>query len=344
MLEGLLILGIGAAIIIVAIFGTSIMATIGAISASITAMVTGAITGTATLLTSWISWVLAADATTFYLGYIWFAGWIALFTYSAFKIATSDKKKWMNLVGRGSNYLGIILILFLVAQPLAISYGSAIMADTTGYSLVEYNLQDSIGATANMPKTNVYNGSSNTVTQTELYNDDNDTAIISSLDFADYAGTITAIDIYTYLNATMLASTMVTKIVVSWTYLGTGNLTNIYISSWMDIEGDSVAKWKEGTGADVPSDIANTGTWTISPEIFQQYQIKSFAACAIYFQFTDTSNKPSDTDYFEFSIKFYETSTVFSQETIMLWLGASMAALDIMGLLYASGFLSKYIL
>jgi hypothetical protein len=338
LIEGLIIVGVAAIIIVVALFGTTLYASATAAIASVTAMVTSALTGTANLLTAWYYWAIATDITSYYVGWFWLATWISLFAYASFKIATSDKKKWMNLVGRGSNYLGIVLILFLVAQPLAVSYGATFLADSTAYTQVEYNLQDSIAANANMPKTNVVNGSSNTVTQTELYNAANDTAIIAALDFEDYAGTITIIDIYTYFNGTMLASNTVTKIVVAWNYVGTGNMTNMYIT------GDSVTKWQNGASGTPVSTIGNSGTWIIIPEVFQQYQIQAWSDMVLYFNFGDITDKPSDGDYFEFSIKFYETATVMSQATIMMWFAGIMALVDLIGLLYATGALQKYIL
>ena len=340
MLEGLLILGIGAAIIVVALFGTSIMATIGAISASITAMFTGAITGTASLLTSWISWVLAADATTFYLGYIWFAGWIALFSYSAFKIATSDKKKWMNLVGRGSNYLGIALVLFLVFQPVAVSYGSAFMTDTMQTSEIDYNvtelvtqapsLSDVLTIRLQNATTYYYDINNNTIT----FDNSTKEQIVASFVLPD-CDSPTSGDMYTYLNASYFASNTIVKVVISWEYVGTGNITTAQfrtVTPTSKIFGIS-------TGA-----ISSTGSLTYIPEAFESNQLKIATQFGAWFNFGDSSNLPSDGDYISITMQFYESTTLYSQETIMLWLGASMAALDIMGLLYASGFLRKYVL
>ena len=338
MLEGLIILAIGAAIIVVALFGTSIMATIGAISASITAMVTGAITGTATLLTSWISWVLAADATTFYLGYIWFAGWIALFTYSAFKIATSDKKKWMNLVGRGSNYLGIFLILFLVAQPIAVSYGSAFMADTITLTEIDYNVTDVYNPTPSSYKmyTQVYNDTASTITnQALIFDNDTKEAVETSLDFAAIGAQIRAI-IYCFFNSTFLAEHTVYSIKFDWDYVGDGNATGIRL-----VDSTNVRTLYE---TPTTSEIANSGSQTVVLETFQAQSLKSCVNFNMRLDFYDASNFPNDDGYVSFSVHFYEQTTLFTQEVLMLWLGVSMAALDIMGLLYASGFLSKYIL
>ena len=341
MLEGLLILGIGAAIIVVALFGTTIMATIGAISASITAMITGAITGTATLLTSWISWVLAADATMFYLGYIWFAGWIALFAYSAFKIATSDKKKWMNLVGRGSNYLGIILILFLVAQPLVVSFGASYLADTTAYSEVEYNITNEV-ETAYDALVLIYNTSAGyeSETQTETFDNSTSERIMTSMDIPTITGTKDSVQVAGYMNLTFCADVAVTKITFSYLYVGTGNVTGLKFQKTLP----SPAKEFISLTDSVAIAGRSNYTYTWLPEVFEQNQISTITKQMFVLAFEDAANLPSDGDYLSIAIKYYTTATVLNQETIMFWLAVSIAALDIIGLLYATGVLQKYIL
>ena len=330
MIEGLIILGIAAIVIVVALFGTTIISIGTSIVASISAMIMGAVTGTATLLTSWISWVLAADATTFYLGYISFAGWIALFGYSAFKIATSDKKKWMNLVGRGSNYLGIILIVFLVAQPLAVSYGSVYLADTTQLTAIDYvpvtqKVELSIGTTN---VTNQY-----WEAQTGLLYDNDTYSIIDASTTIDIVTATTKSEFRYVFNTSFLATTDISTIKIDFTYVGTGNVTSF---SYMVLTGSLITLFTESTDLD--------GSYTYTFEPYEASILKAGTNSYLYIYFADSPFFVSAGDYMEISVTYYEPTTIFTAEVIMLWLGASMAALDIIGLLYATGVLQKYIL
>jgi len=341
LIEGLIILGIAAIVIVVALFGTTIISILTSIAASISAMITGAVTGTATLLTSWYTWAIASDITNYYIGYIWLASWLSLFAYSGYKIATSDKKKWMNLVGRGSNYLGVILILFLVAQPLVVSFGASYLADTTAYSEVEYNITNEV-ETAYDALVLIYNTSAGyeSETQTETFDNSTSERIIASMDIPTITGTKDSVQVAGYMNLTFCADVAVTKITFSYLYVGTGNVTGLKFQKTLP----SPAKEFISLTDSVAIAGRSNYTYTWLPEVFEQNQISTITKQMFVLAFEDAANLPSDGDYLSIAIKYYTTATVLNQETIMLWLGASMAALDIMGLLYASGFLSKYIL
>ena len=339
MIEGLIILGIAAIVIVVALFGTTIISIGTSIVASISAMIMGAVTGTATLLTSWISWVLAADATTFYLGYIWFAGWIALFAYSAFKIATSDKKKWMNLVGRGSNYIGIILVLFLVAQPLIVSAGASYFADTTQLTEVDYNinLQNSntqVGKSFSVYKTNA----TDTYWQDQTVNYDNTTkeCIIASIDY-DTVPSATAAGMIVYLNTSMIVGEQITRIVMSWFYVGTGNLTSLKLASTYP------APTKYYVESVATYNMLSNGSYTWNPEVFEANQLATKTEMVMYLICEDSANLPISTDYISVTIQFYTATTVLTQETLMFWLAISITAIDLVALLYVTGLGEKYI-
>ena len=136
------------------------------------------------------------------------------------------------------------------------------------------------------------------------------------------------------MNSTFLTTTTCSYVEIDYFYVGTGNITSIIFQKYQPVSA-TMKTW-------VTTSSNASLTWI--PEAFQSQQLKATTEIRILIMFEDSANLPSDGDYYSISMTFYETTTIFSQETIMLWLGASMAALDIMGLLYASGFLSKYIL
>jgi len=335
LIEGLIILGIAAIVIVVALFGTTIISIGTSIVASISAMITGAVTGAANLLTSWYTWAIASDITNYYIGYIWLASWLSLFAYSGYKIATSDKKKWMNLVGRGSNYLGVILILFLVAQPLVVSFGASYLADTKAYTEIDYNVHEQVitsGATDYQLRVLLANTTATyTQAQTEIYDNSTKETVVASIVNPTVTTAISG-SITLDMNTTFLATETVSKVVVTYLYVGTGNVTNADFTDGTDVK----KAWA--------ADLTNNASLTWIPETFQSNQIKTWSVIRFYLRFLDSSNIFSTGDYISISIHFYTTSTVFSQATIMFWLAVSIASLDIIGLLYATGVLQKYIL
>ena len=334
MIEGLIILGIAAIVIVVALFGTTIISILTSIAASISAMITGAVTGTATLLTSWYTWAIASDITNYYIGYIGLVSWLSLFAYSGYKIATSDKKKWMNLVGRGSNYLGVILILFLVAQPIVVSFGASYLADTTSSAIIDYNITENIVGSSNVVSVAKTNATSQYwETQSITYDNATYEVIVPSADF-DTVTAATAGRFMVEMNITFLADIAVTNIKIDYFYVGTGNLTSVIFQKYLPAAG-TMKTWETTT---------NNASLTWAPEPFQAQQLKATTEIRILLMFEDSSNLPSDTDYLSVAMTFYKSTTVFTQETIMFWLAVSIAALDIIGLLFATGVLQKYIL
>lgn len=314
------------------------MSTLGAAVTSVSAMVTGVITGGATLLTSWVYWVLASDITNYYIGYIWFGAWITLFLYAGYKIATSDNKKWMNLVGRGSNYLGVAILLFLVAQPIVVSYGASYLADTTSYTEIDYNVTDRFTEAPSTTGSLTASGHNTTSwyydAATMTYDNDTKECITASITLP----TVTDADqyrLYTYINSTFLADYSISKIVVSWTYVGTGNIT----SSALQIVTPSPTKSMYAT----TEDIDEIGTYTYTPAAFESNQIEASTQFGVWFYFADDSNLPTTGDYLSFSVKFYTTATVFSQAFMMLILASVMSVIDAIGILYATGLGPKYI-
>ena len=338
MIEGLIILGIAAIVIVVALFGTTIISVGASIVASISAMITGAVTGAANLLTSWYTWAIASDITNYYIGYIWLASWLSLFAYSGYKIATSDKKKWMNLVGRGSNYLGVILILFLVAQPLVVSFGASYLADSTALSEVEYNVTDLYSGSAYKCYTGGYNGSTLVEDQTQIFDNATGVASVASLVF-DSVNSATYHFITNTINMSKFASSILNTFVFSYNYIGTGNITRIL---FYDVTNSRTLY--DTAVAEPTTTFGSNQTVRITLEGFQAISLKSSSEIYIRTYFGDTGNYPSNSDYWDTLITGYTTNTIFTQETIMFWLALSIAALDIIGLLYATGVLQKYIL
>lgn len=334
MIEGLIIIGVGAIAIVIALFGSTILTWLGAIGTSITAMVTGVITGAATLLTSWYTWAIASDATNFYIGWLWLGAWLTFFAYAGFKIATSDKKKWMNLVGKGSNYLGAIIVLFLVLQPIAVSFGAAYLSDTTTLTAIDYNVTDQWMTTSSF-KTNATG--SYYENQAVTFENSTYTTIIAALALPTVAGTITQMGLGGRINSTFFATHTIVRVDIEYIYVGTGNITDVYISN-----GNSPYTTYKDWGTTIT--YAGNGTLTWTPEPFQSNQLKSVIKLDWKFKFQDTTDFPSASDYFQMSFTFYESTTLMTQEFIMLILASVITLLDTIGILYATGILEKYIM
>lgn len=334
MIEGVIIIVIVVTLVVAAILALTFWSAITAFFADLTSAVISITTGTATFLTEWFYWSIEP---TNYYGWAWIITWALLMAYAAYEIATSDKG-WRNAIGRRSNPLALVLCLFLIAQPFVISYGATYLADTTTSAVIDYNAQ--IQCPTNNPAISTYNGSYYSNYCTKTFDNDTYTVIIPSLT----VNTVTSGWQFVYmtenLNSTFLSGHTVTKVVFSWYYVGTGNLTGLYYSDGTYVHfrvGESAVGW---TGAH-DTDLPENGTATWYPQVFEQNQLKSLSTFKFIMKWADESNKPTTGDYVEYSITFYEASTIYTAEFMMQMLATAIAAINVIAFVGLSGIYKK---
>ena len=328
MIEGIIIIAVIAFIAMFALINTTVYAAIAGFFDAAVASVMGILTGTTTLLTAW--WYWAFDMTN-YVGLFWLSMWAILLAYTTYEIALSKQDRgWKNAVGRGSNYLGLALLIMLLAQPIAVSYGTTYLSGTTAFAEIDYNV-----TTQMIPDTTYYITVqlTNATTayfenQAMVYDNDTKEVIAATLDF-DTVTSPTAGGITLRINSTILSKLLVTKVTIDYFYVGTGNITKTTIANGIS---------PYAVVYDFTDAISYSGNATLTwlPEPFEGQLLKTIAKMDFKFVFADSSHLPTDGGYFSCAVHFYTTSTILSQDTIMFYLALAMATLNMALFVYLS--------
>ena len=168
---------------------------------------------------------------------------------------------------RDRGILALVVIL-MIGVPVLISYAYANLNGWSTVTPVDYNpvLQQK----AAYPEAGFNNGTTYSDVQTVVCTNSTGLKSIVSLtmDTINSPALFLLKDIF---NTTFLAEVDVSKITVSWNYVGTGNLTKCYA-----INGDTdVQLWQTGVAGTPATNLANNASYTFTLEAFQTQQVKA---------------------------------------------------------------------
>lgn len=225
--------------------------------------------------------------------------------------------------------IAVVIVLFMLLQPFLVSAVVGAVTDITQQTVIPYNMYNQTTGSSKTSIWRIVNSTSGyNAAQTDIIDNDTYTDTVASLTHANYADIGTMTDSYfTFsLNTTFLADYTVSRIVIGWNYVGSGNITGFQIQKTTPAPATNLYN-------DLALAWAENGTFTFSPETFQAIQLKSSTLMYFRFHFDDTSNMPSTGDFFECSILFYESTLIVTSEFLCFAFGAVLGFVDLLILL-----------
>ena len=231
--------------------------------------------------------------------------------------------------------LSMLLYAWLIITPVLAGY---VVSASQGISRdVAYTYtQDAIVGV----KSTMYNSSSSSylaeISQDWVFDNDTFDAAVVSMNFT--SGTnITEIGLYYNYNVSALNLTSdVYKIVVSWSYVGVGNLTYLLVvmdSDTVNVYGTGVTDLYEST-----SDIAENGTVIDVLETFQSLKLPTQLGFRVLFRFTDENNLPAVGDYFTVNVQFYRKDMLISRATLLQYVIGGFGVLNFIFAIAMTGY------
>jgi len=160
--------------------------------------------------------------------------------------------------------------------------------------------------------------------QTYIFDNTTLTASIVSLDYPIIAS-MTIVNVFYEINWSKFIDSNIYKIEIKWAYVGTGNITEL----WVQMEDISTGP-VQYTPIGWTTDLAENDTIVWVPETFQILKMVSYSFFRLKFRFTDSSNLPSIGDYFEVSVKFYKKDTLITKEQLIQGILGFLAIVNIL--------------
>jgi hypothetical protein len=202
-------------------------------------------------------------------------------------------------------------VIFLFAfQFIAISFVSASITGWSQTTEVEYNITDAIDGSGYAISLFLKdaNGTETSTVQTDTYDNTTGDLIIVSLSLPTTITDPDSVYLRYYLNTTFLADLDIIKVLVTYQYVGSGNLTEVDFRRSLPAPGKTFKTW--------PCTSNNaTLTWTL--EAFEVPQVKVMTKAYGFITWADASNLPVDTDYVAIRFKFYTGTMLLTQEQIL---------------------------
>lgn len=232
---------------------------------------------------------------------------------------------------RDRGLAAFVLCLFILA-PMGMSFAISNINGWSTDTQVAYNItdvQEGSGYYVNVAMKNATDWYFET--QTEIYDNDTKDIIVASLDF-DTVTSATNAYISSDYNTTFLADESLAKVVVSWTYTGTGNITKMYFKNVLPSPVTTIHDW----GSSIAYSSSSSLTWTL--EAFEAQKIRAYTKIALYLIFDDATDLPGDTDTLLLNVQFYVSTSLLTQDQLLQGLGAGIG----IAFLVCAAFISPY--
>lgn len=221
-------------------------------------------------------------------------------------------------------FLSILVFLYLIGSPVLAGYIVTSAQGIAKDTIISYdeNAIQVVSSPYTIAKNSSYIGK---LTQDSIF--DNDTLVwsIPTLEFADVAS-VAGYRVGFAYNLTAVDLSDIYKIEITYAYVGTGNITTLYVYLDSDYGTfDSQSKVLR-TYTD---DLEENSTIVIELESFESLQIENYVQFEVMFTFDDSNNFPSTNDYFEIRVLFYKKDTAISRETLISWVVGGLAFCNI---------------
>ncbi len=204
------------------------------------------------------------------------------------------------------------LILAMIITPLGISYVYANMSGWNTSTVVTYNVTDHTEGSSKQPDWRIYNTTAYYGHNLDYPVYDNDTGSMTFIALPhDHMATIGDVDssfIRIPLNTSFGADITFSRIVFAWTYVGTGNITDLKFH-----QTDPTVK----TYFDVEQDFDSIDTYTYTPEAFEGVQLSLGTDMDTYIYFNEDANQPIVTDVLVFTVTFYQSTAILTQTQLL---------------------------
>jgi azurin len=224
----------------------------------------------------------------------------------------------VQLEKRDKGIMCFVIFLF-AAQFIAISYVSTSVTGWSSLAELDYNVTDHYDGADYYASFTAYNATGyESQAQTLTHNNVTKDTIVASIDLTETADTVIKVAMGFRMNSTFLAASDVTRVVISYNYVGYGNMTSVTLNRLTPSPTKAFYTTPTGTNP------VNNGSITWDAEAFEAAQLKLVTKIALDFVFDDASNVPVDADYIEVALHFYTSTLLLTQEQILQGLAGSI--------------------
>ena len=215
--------------------------------------------------------------------------------------------------------LSILLWVWLLAVPILAGY---IVTNTQGLvRSVPYSFAEGDVIRVNRYIANATVGY--TLEQDFVFDNDSESVIVSDLNFTTAVTDITLVTVYFDFNITGKFDKGVSKFVVEWNYIGTGNVTNVYLNYYDTYDVPAVDSWLL-----VENGVEENASYSYLPETFESLRLQDAKMIRLNIQYTDSVNYPQTGDYVEVKLVAYYRDTLLTQDQLVGFVIGGFAVLN----------------